>query len=405
MPEANQRAPQTPAQTTAQWAVRWHGIVLAAALVASVPLFHAIWHGVLGREQPPIHSRGQTPAPALTGSAAKDGSWMLAEEKHLREQSPIVWWLRSGWNELRYRFGVLHSDEVHFGRGDWLFLAPTVAPDREGFEAATANRRRFLGEVRDRVRAAGAELFVMVVPDKARVYPEFAFADGRIPDAKEPIYRMLLADLAALDIATFDLAAAMAAARAAAPDQELYFRRDTHWRPMGALAAGRAAAAAIEAGPLGARLSPRRNLVLAGSESVRLVGDLTAMLGIGTVEAPDQPGRHTVPMSFLAESLAETRDYYGVSLLEDGRLLPMSGKDADAEVLVMGTSFSEENGMKALSLSLGRPVRLTFVYGADGLGPVRKGMEEMASGTRARVVVWELVERGFLEAAWRDPHL
>ncbi len=400
-PEPADPLPQTPAQ----WAVRWHGIVLGALLVGAVSLVHVVWHGLLGHEDPPIQTRSQVPAPALTWAKAADGSWMLAEERYLREASPIMWWLRSNWNELRYRTGAPQSDQVHFGRDGWFFIAPTVAPDRAGFEAATANRRRFLGEVRDRVRAAGAELFLTIVPDKARIYPDLAFADGRIPDAKAPIYSMLLADLASLGIPTVDLAAAMAAARAAAPAEELYFRRDTHWRPAGALAAARATAAALESGALAARLSPRRNLELFGKESIRVVGDLTAMLGIGTIEVPDESGRHTVPMSFLAESFAETRDYYGVVVREGALSQPMYGDDPDAEVLVVGTSFSEENGMKALSLMLGRPVRATIVRGADGMAPIHKAMQEMAAGTRAKIVVWELVERGFLEAVWRDPKL
>ena len=37
------------AQTPAQWAVRWHGIVAAALLTACVPVLHLGWHGVGGR--------------------------------------------------------------------------------------------------------------------------------------------------------------------------------------------------------------------------------------------------------------------------------------------------------------------------------------------------------------------
>ena len=38
----------TPAQTPAQWAVRWHGLVVVALLLASVPVVHLFGHGLLG---------------------------------------------------------------------------------------------------------------------------------------------------------------------------------------------------------------------------------------------------------------------------------------------------------------------------------------------------------------------
>lgn len=397
--------PAASPQTPAQWAVRWFGVAAGALLIASVPLVHVGWHVVLGHEDPPIRTRGQVPAPEPTWENVLDGTWMLAEERHLREASPVVWWLRSSWNEARYRAGAPQSDQVHVARDDWFFIMQAVWPDRPAFDAAAQKRRQFLRSVRERVEAAGARLFLMVVPDKARVYADIAYAGAGMPAAKEPVYGLLLADLAAAGIETVDLAAAMAAERAASPDEELYFRRDTHWRPAGALAGARAAAAAIEGGPLGPLLSPRRQMEPGGMEAIRLVGDLTAMLGLGTIEVPDATGMRTVPLSLLSERLAETRQYYGVVERDGQRSIPVRGDDADAEILVIGTSFSEENGLKALSLCLGRRVRGVIERGADGMKPLRSALPELARGTRAKIVIWELVERGFLEPVWMDPRL
>jgi alginate O-acetyltransferase complex protein AlgJ len=395
----------TPTQTPAQWAVRWHGVVLAALLLASVPIVHLCWHGLLGHGEPLIRSRGQATAPAPTLANVQDGSWMLAKERELREASPVAWWLRSSWNEALFRAGAPRSRQVHVGGDDWFFLQATVAPDRARFDRRVAVRRNFFTAVRDRVRATGAELVVLVVPDKARVYPEFAFAGGALPAAKATTYRDVLGELGALGIATVDVDAALAAARAGSPGDDLYFRHDTHWRPTGALIAARAAALAIEGGPLAAQLSPRRQVELFGKESIRMVGDLTAMLGLATVEVGEPGSTHAVPMSLLTERLAETRDYHGIALREGGRSLPLYGDSKDAEILVAGTSFSEENGWKALSLALGRPVRAVLERGAGGTEPARAVVRELERGARPKLVIWEFVERGLFEDEWRAPEL
>lgn len=398
-------APQHVPQQPAQWAVRWFGVVAAALLITSVPLVHVVWHGLLGHDEPMLRTRGQHSQPPATWENVMDGTWMLDEERYLREASPVVWKLRSSWNEARYRIGAPQSEQVWVARDDWFFIMQEVWPDRLAFDAATASRRQFLRDVRERVEKAGARLFVMVVPDKARVYPDIAYPDRVLPPAKGPIYGLVLADLAAAGIETVDLATVMTQARAAALDEELYFRRDTHWRPAGALAGARATAAAIEGGPLGALLSPRRQMELGGMEAIRLVGDLTAMLGLGTIEVPDEIGMRTVPLTFLTERLAETRQYYGVVERDGQRSIPVHGNDPDAEILLLGTSFSEENGLRALSLCLGRRVRGIVTRGADGMESLREALPEFAGGTKAKVVIWELVERAFLDPPWRNPKL
>lgn len=396
----------TNVQTPAQWAVRWHGIVLVGALLLAVPIVHVFWHGLLGRSEPVLSTRSQVPAPAFTAAAFTDGSWMLTKEKQLREDSPLSWWLRGHWNELRYHAGVPQSPQVHFGRDGWFFIQESVRPDRAAWDRAAPQRRRFLQELQQLVARSGAELFLAVIPDKARVYPEYCYGDAGMPDGKRDNYAAILAELGELGIPTVDLAAAMAAARTAEPAVELYYRRDTHWRPQGALVGGRTIALALEQ-RFGGALGDRVPIELGGLTSVRLIGDLPANLGILTVEVPDpQMERRTVPMSLLAERLAETRDYYGLELRTPAGKVAMDGKDAAARILWVGSSFSEENGANAASLFLGRPLRTVIARGVSGLQPLRLALDELRTGrVAAKVVVWELVERGMFDAAWREPRL
>lgn len=410
-------APNSSPQTPAQWAVRWHAVVLVALLLASVPVVHVVWHGLLGQTEAMLQTRSQVPAPVATSAALLDGGWMLAKEKQLREDSPITWSLRSNWNELRYRAGAPQSPLVHFGNDEWFFIKESVLPDRAAWDRATPQRRQFLRDVKSMVEKAGAELFMAIVPDKARVYPERCYADGQLPACKASNYAAMLAELGELGIPTADLAAAMvearaamAVARAADPqgdpaNYDLYFARDTHWRPQGALAGGRAMAMALEA-RFGSKLSPRVPMELGALTEVRVLGDLSANLGLATIEVPDaQMERRTVPLSLLTERLAEARGYYGVTMRTPSGTVTMDGTDPNAEVLVIGTSFSEENGRSALSLFLGRPVRSVIVRGAAGMKPLRAALEELQKGTRAKVVVWEMVERGQFESVWLEPKL
>ncbi len=399
--------PEPFEQTPAQWAVRWHGIVLAAVLLASVPIVHVFWHGVLGHDTPMLRTRSQMPAPKPTTQSIlwATPSWMDQKERQLREDSPITWWLRSTWNEVRYGIGMPQSTQVHFGSDEWFFIQEAVWPDLETFRRAAPNRQRFFAEVRDLVRAAGAELFVVVLPDKARVYAERCYADGAMPAGKSDNYAVVLAELGALGIPTADVAAAMASARAANPGVELYYRRDTHWRPQGALLAGQVVAAAIEQ-RFGDRLQPRVPATLRGPSTARLVPDLVAMASFATLEIEESPEQvRSAPMSILTDRLAEVREYYGLELHRPAGTVAVDGTDPDAEVLLLGASFAHENGLQALALGLGRSVRGCIRMGAGGFGSLQATLPELRAGTKAKVVVWELVERGFSTRAWLDPRL
>jgi len=398
-------APDERPQTSAQWAVRWHGVVVAAALLLSVPLFHVGWHGVLGRDEPWLLTRSQVPLPVPDRASVLDGSWMPRCERHLREVSPTVWRLRGEWNELLLRCGLVQGDRVALGRDGWLLTAATLRDPSTQFARDAGARRRLFAALRDAVRAAGAELVVSLVPDKARVHPEHAFADGRLPAGKAPILGAVVQELRELGITAVDATVAIAAARgpAAAP---MYFERDTHWRPEAALAAAVGLAAVIEALPIAARLQPRRRAELGARSSSRALGDHVGLLGLLTCEMPRADGSaFTQPLSPLTLGMLEQFDRFAVTLSDAAGNVGALTEDPAAEVLLLGTSFSVVNGAAALAFALARPVRAVLEPGASGLPALRAAAAELRQGTRARVVVWEIVERGLFEADWAAARL
>lgn len=399
---------ETPAdrqQTPAQWAVRWHGLLAAALLAASVPLVHVGWHGLLGREEPPIVTRSQTPPMEPTWATLADGSYMLARERQLQEASPIVWSLRGTWNEALLQLGAPQGDRVVVGRDGWLFLRHEVMATGAGLGATAAARTQAFAAARDAVRAAGAELLVVIVPDKSRVLPDLAGVAPERAAAKAPAYGALLGELQALGVPTVDLAAVFQAVRAAQPQEELFYRGDSHWRPLGALAAARAVAAVIEALPVAGRLGPRGAVQLGPSETFEALGDLVAMLGLRTAELPARDGRRTVGLSLCAQSLREVRTYYSITAADPALALRLDGKDPTAAVWLAGTSFTNESFWRASMFALGRPVRVFQDNGAAGIVPMQRTLAALraADGPRPAVVVWEIVERGFYEDGWRAP--
>ncbi|HEB53773.1 MAG TPA: hypothetical protein ENI87_11025 [bacterium] len=403
---AIERQPANGEQTPGQWAVRWFAVWFVGVLVAVVPLVHCTWHVVLGNTAPVVRTRSQVAMPAIDPSRLRTGEWMAAAERSLREASPVVWWLRGSYNELRYRLGVPHHARVRFGEDEWMFLAETcreIGPARPAMSAAA---RAFVADVLGRIRDAGAELLVAIVPDKARVYPKRAFADGRMPPHLGRRYADLVRRFEELGVPVVDLATPLAAAAGDPAGEPLYYARDTHWRPGGALLASQAIAAAIEA-RFGDRLSPRVAMTLKGPSSYFAPGDLLLMSGmLGAVEPRPDGSVRPIALSLLTNRLAERRDYYGIETKRGGGARALRGEDPAAEVLLVGTSFAEEGGLAALTFALGRDVYGCIDKGAVAIAPMQRAVRELADGVaRPRVVVWQIVERGFGAVEWREPKL
>jgi alginate O-acetyltransferase complex protein AlgJ len=390
--------------TPMQSALRVHAVALFAILLGSVPLLHLWRHVVRGKSTPWVPVRSQTDWPAATPAAVLDGQWMPAVERHLREASPVVWWLRGNWNELLLRLDQPVGDRVHVGRDGWLFLRSDANPSAELLAAGAAARKWRFASVRDRLRALGCELVVSIVPDKSGIYPELR-RDGGPASPKQALYAHLLDEVRSLAIPVIDVKSAMAAIRAVEPDRELYFRGDSHWQPYGALAAGQAAALLIEAGPLAARLSPRVPVQLGARTTFHALGDLVAMLGICTADLPWDDGRRvTVGLSLQAHAFRELRSYYAVAPEDPALAERFDGNWPAAEVVLVGTSFAKENGLPALMLALGRPVRMVQENGATGIVPMTRLLEqlEQPGALLPKLVVWEVVERGLFEPSWEQ---
>ena len=183
---------------------------------------------------------------------------------------------------LKYRaFDESPVNEVIVGRNGWLFYSnpadgldirnfgghwPHDAGVVDGWLIAQEGRRRQYARL-------GARYLIAVAPDKQSLYPEFVpFRYG--PPAPGVMGELLARLPSYPDVPVLDLKPAMREAGG-----ELYYKSDTHWNARGAFTAAAIIAARLrlELASVGAI----RETDYAVEESVRHVGDLTNMMGLG----------------------------------------------------------------------------------------------------------------------------
>ena len=398
-----------PEQTPAQWAVRWHGVVLFVGLALLSPLLHLCWHGLAGRTEPLVRTNGTARRPVWSWAAAADGTFQKQLETWLQEDSPITWLLRGTYRELLWHLGQLQTDHVHVGKDGWLFGRPSLDVDPEVVDGRAARRQALFAAIAAEARRLGVELLVMVVPDKERVYQDLAYESGAMPARKAELYPRLLRELAAAGLSPIDLATVLAQARAAG-GEPVYQMRDSHWTAPGALLAATAVAGIVQQ-RFGDRIGPPQAPTLVGPQVIDGVEDLVGQLGMLTmhVQRPELLDPTIVPASLTTRALARSIEYWGVAFPDPsvpGQRLPQSDLAPHAAIALAGSSFSRTHGDTALGFALQRPIDNRWPRsGADSTPTLRALFDAIARGEcKAKIVLWEFVERAAIEnlqGPWR----
>jgi hypothetical protein len=276
------------------------------------------------------------------------------------------------------------GDKALTGPGGWLFYEPGVSflTQRSRLGDSTVNDAvSAVVRFRDDLAARGVRLVVVPAPNKESVYPDqLAWFAARPQKAIGDETRAFLAQANAAGVEVVDLFAHFGAARqtSSAP---LYLEQDSHWSPVGMeMAASAVAGRLLERG----WLTPGPIDYVGRPAPVRELGDLVRMIRSPQIEARMRP-----------ESIATTQ----VVRRDTGALF---ADDPSPEVLVLGDSFMRiyqqgppgQAGFVAhLALALGRPIAgIISDGGASTL--VRQDLYRRPKLlSRAKVVVWEFVER------------
>ncbi len=139
----------------------------------------------------------------------------------------------------KWQFLFLHDSgkKVVMGIDDWFFFKKgieyltkrhDVDPQAEtGWEDALESITDFHEHLAER----GIKLFVMPVPGKASVYPEY-LSGRKVDMALNGETRQLIEKLIELNIGTIDISALMHKEKHVAK-KDLYLKQDTHWTPEG----------------------------------------------------------------------------------------------------------------------------------------------------------------------------
>ncbi len=170
---------------------------------------------------------------------------MKSAERALESDSVVSQWLLPGVQSfLIGRLGA-GNEQVYLGRDGWLFYRPDVDyVTGPGFLAPAQMRQRrhaariqpdpvrAIVQFRDQLAARGIELLVLPVPTKASIEGDKLSARARPNEAlQNGSFAEFQSRLAAAGVRVFDPAPLFMQRKAKAPNESLYLRTDTHWRP------------------------------------------------------------------------------------------------------------------------------------------------------------------------------
>lgn len=176
--------------------------------------------------------------------------------------------------------GVSSSPDVILGRDGWLYFAGLGAREylraTEPFRPDHLERwARMFQERHDWLAARGIRYLVVIVPNKATIYPEYLPASANRVGRQTRLDQLLEYLAQNTDVEVLDMRAAFLREKTKEP---LYYRTDTHWNARGAYQGYREIVHALSAGfPA---LSPRPRSDYESVSAPRPGLDVACMLGL-----------------------------------------------------------------------------------------------------------------------------
>ncbi len=335
-------------------------------------------------------------------------------EDALQDQSYAVRFCQPRAQQLLTAWGGCGTRQVVVGRGGWLFYRPGVDSvtgpgfldpqtlrrrvrnwrDAAATETVCPDPRPAILEFQQQLRAAGAHLILVPIPDKASV--QAAQLEGRGEAAappQNPSFARLVQELRAAGVEVFDPSPPLVR-----PDEIRYLAQDTHWTPQWMDQVACALAAEIR--PLVAPAAPPTLRI--ASQTVSGVGDLTEMLRLTDEQAVFPPQTATIE-----------------------RVLDATGNpvraDARSPVLLLGDSFTNIYSAAPMgwgggaglaehvSYHLGQPIDWIARNDAGAHATREMFSSQLAQGRRRlagkHVVVWQFAARELAVGDWRSVKL
>jgi alginate O-acetyltransferase complex protein AlgJ len=309
----------------------------------------------------------QTSKPLLDGERSKALETSLEKAFPLRQAAIDVWG--------SLEFGLFGNGRkgVLVGSDGWFYSSEEFERPKN-FDSEIASKLKYVTQVKTALENAGIKLAVVLVPAKARVYPEHLGRYVR-PKYWDDVYAKFLAGLNAKGVIAPNILNAVKVRDA------MFLKTDTHWTPQGARVAAHAVAQVVKP-----QLEFQSQVFSEKpGKAATHEGDLLKFIplaGFSQKPAPDQLQTPTV----------EGTESAGTGLFGDTKI----------EVALVGTSYSANpkfNFDGALKLELQADVLNLALEGKGPITPMREFLKALPENLK--LVVWEIPER-FLPVAYPE---
>lgn len=319
--------------------------------------------------------------PALLRAPAQpllDGSWTTAYQRDFDAESPLLKPATTTWGMLEYTLFKQGRPGVLVGENDWLFSTEEFEVTlNEDDQPALDEDLSAIADIRQRLRSDGVELMVVVLPAKARLYPE-RLGRYQLPAAAQDRYAAALHRLEELEVHVVDPLRPLLQEKGSS---QLFLRTDTHWTPEGARVVALAIADQVErtgqSGWLGSR-----DFGTSRQESETVRGDLTEFLPLGPFYDWVGPRDDRISIYRTESNTPSSNDLLAKVTIP---------------VTLVGTSYSEDerwNFAGALREALGSDILNAARRGEGPFRPMFDYLDgEAYRSTRPDLIVWEIPER------------
>jgi alginate O-acetyltransferase complex protein AlgJ len=309
----------------------------------------------------------QTDKTVLNGERSKALETSLEKAFPLRQTAIDVW------GSLEFAIFGNGRKGVLVGRDGWFYSSEEFERPKN-FDTEIADKLEYITQVKNALENAGIKLAVVLVPAKARVYPEHLGRYSR-PKYWDDVYQKFLTGLQANGVLAPNILNAMKAT------DIMFLKTDTHWTPSGARVVAHAVAEVVK--PL------LEFQVQTFKQKLGKVtpheGDLLKFIPLASFSAKPTPDRLETP-------IVEGTESAGAGLFGDSKI----------EVALVGTSYSANskfNFAGALKLELQTDVLNLALEGKGPITPMQEFLKALPENLK--LVVWEIPER-FLPVAYSD---
>lgn len=300
-----------------------------------------------------------------------DGATQEAIEEAFDDSLPHRTMSEYIWTSIWFALFRQTAEGAVSGRSGWLFTDEEYRYD-QGAEGRLAENLEQIASTAAAFDSRGITLIVALLPDKARIYPEY-LARSR-PVGAEMRFGYAIDMLSSSGLNVPDLRAAFLAAKAEGPT---FLARDTHWTPLGAQRV-----AAVLAPRIAAEISQQTTYEMARAPDVIRRGDLINFVDTG-------------PLSGWFGLTPEAVAQFDVFPVSDG--LGLFDEQPPAEVVLVGTSYSADptwGFADFLRHEAGTDVLDLSKSGVGPFVPMQDFLDgDMESEEAVKVVVWEIPER------------